>query len=340
MAQTFDVVNCGPRNQFVANGRIVHNSGGGGINVQNFTRKSLLRRAIKAPPGKLLVAADLSQIELRGNCKACGQQDVLAELANKGDPYLRFAKEIYEDPTLTKDANPEERTVGKISELSLGYYSGADTFKAMLRAQAHIRIMRDEAVRIVRLYRKTHPMISGAWQVYGRWIEIMAHGQVPYMDNPINVPVELTSYGFILPSGLEVTYPGLTRFDFKNQTPVDLRCAGGRDAQIGWAYINAQRPGGYAKLHAGVFNNNLIQSVCRDVNFTATKKILQALPDIDPTGAVVMSVHDETVALVDENKAEETLAMMLGFMRTPPVWWPDLPVDADGAIGQTYYDCK
>lgn len=340
MAQTFDVVNCGPRNQFVANGRIVHNSGGGGINVQNFTRKSLLRKALRAPKGKRFVAADLSQIELRGNCAVSGQLDVLHALARGDDVYLNFAKQIYDDPTLTKEFNGDERTTGKIAELSLGYYSGAATFKAMLRAQAHIRIMMDEATRIVRLYRRTHPMIAGAWQVYGQWIKAMAHGEVPYMDAPINAPVELTNYGFILPSGLEVTYPGLTRYDFKNQTPVGLNYVGTRDDQIGWAYVNAQRPGGYAKLHAGVFNNNLIQSLCRDVNIVATKEILRALPDIDPNGQIVMSVHDETVALVDEDKADETLAMMLGFLKTPPEWWPELPVTAEGAHGETYYDCK
>lgn len=315
-------------------------SGGGGINVQNFTRKSLLRKALEAPPGFVFCVADLSQIELRGNCLASGQLDVLNELRTGGDPYLSFAKQIYDDPTLTKADNEDERKVGKVGELSLGYYSGAATFKAMLRAQAHIRIPMEEAIRIVKLYRKTHQMISSAWRVYGRWIEIMAYGEVPYMDAPINLPVTLTNYGFVLPSGLEVTYPGLTKYNFTTHEPVALNYAAGRDEQVGWAYINKQRGGGYAKLHAGVLNNNLIQSVCRDVNFSKTKQILDTLPDIDPEAQVVMSVHDETVVIARENKAQAVLDMMLGFMKIPPSWWPDLPVTAEGDIGKTYADAK
>lgn len=314
-------------------------SGGGGNNVQNFTRGSLLRQSLKAPPGFKFVVADLSQIELRGNCLASGQLDILDDLRHGRDVYLNFAKEIYGNTTLDKHNNPQERTVGKIAELSLGYYSGAATYKAMLRAMAKIRLDFAEAQRIVRLYRRTHPMIAAAWKTYGRWLQIMLEGSAPYMDHPINLPIELKPYGFVLPSGLEVTYPGLTRYSFSEQKPVPLDYAPSYGEQVGLAYVNAQR-GGYAKVHSGVFNNNVIQSVCRDVNFHATKTILSGIKDFDPYADVVMSVHDETVSLVREEHAEAVLDFKLSVMKTPPPFWPDLPVDAEGAIGDTYGDAK
>ena len=339
-AATYDIVDCGPRNQFVANGRIVHNSGGGGLNLQNFTRGSLLRKSIVAPDGKLLVAADLSQVELRGNCKASGQTDILDTLSTGGDVYMNFARQVYGDDSLNKKDNPQERTVGKVAELSLGYYSGAPVFKAMLRAMAGIRIDAEEAQRIVRLYRRTHQMISGAWRIYGKWIEIMAHGEAPYLDHPIDLPIELLTYGFRLPSGLEVTYPGLTRYDFENQQPLGLDYQPSKGEPVGWAYRHAHRAGGYAKLHAGVLNNNLIQSVCRDIIMDKTRKIRQLLPDVDPTASVVMSIHDEVITLAQEDRAQAVLDMKLAVMKEPVPWWPGLPLDAEGAIGKSYYDCK
>lgn len=337
---TWDVIDCGPRNRFVANGRIVHNSGGGGDNVQNMTRGSLLRKALVAPKGYRVIAGDLSQIELRGNCLASGQTDILDELRNNGDVYIRFAKEIYADPSLNKHDNPEERTVGKIGELSLGYKSWADTFRIMLRAMANIRVDPNEAIRIVRLYRQTHPMIAQAWKIYDNWLQIMLRGETPYMDHPINLPITLKPDGFVLPSGLEVTYPGLTRYDFDNQCPVPRDYVAGRDSNVGLAYRNERRPGGYAKVHAGVLNNNLIQSVCRDVNMVAAEKIRRDLPDIDPTARMVMSVHDESVVVAREEYTDEVKAMMQQHMRTPPSFWPDLPVDCEVHDGPSYGDVK
>ncbi|PZO72295.1 MAG: hypothetical protein DI640_13050 [Sphingomonas taxi] len=315
-------------------------SGGGGDNVQNMTRGSLLRKALVAPKGYRVIAGDLSQIELRGNCLASGQTDILDELRNKGDVYIRFAKEIYADPSLNKHDNPEERTVGKISELSLGYKSWADTFRIMLRAMANIRIDPNEAIRIVRLYRQTHPMIAQAWKIYDNWLQIMLRGETPYMDHPINLPITLKPDGFVLPSGLEVTYPGLTRYDFDNQCPVPRDYVAGRDSNVGLAYRNERRPGGYAKVHAGVLNNNLIQSVCRDVNMVAAEKIRRDLPDIDPTARMVMSVHDESVVVAREEYTDEVKAMMQQHMRTPPAFWPDLPVDCEVHDGPSYGDVK
>jgi DNA polymerase len=52
-------------------------SGGGGINLQNLTRGSKLRKGIIAPPGKVLVVGDSSQIEARALALAAGQQDLV-----------------------------------------------------------------------------------------------------------------------------------------------------------------------------------------------------------------------------------------------------------------------
>ena len=55
---------------------------------------------------------------------------------------------------------------------------------------------------------------------------------------------------------------------------------------------------------------------------------------------VALTVHDEIVLVVDEDDAEDCLAFCLGVMSQPPVWWKELPVAAEGGIGQRYSEAK
>lgn len=117
-------------------------TGDDNINVQNLPRNKLkkdadgnvvldadgnpvidyspLRRAICAPPGFRMAAADLSQIELRVNAWQSGQHDVLDILRNGGDVYSDQATALY-GYTITKKSGKTvhqvERFVGKTTEL-------------------------------------------------------------------------------------------------------------------------------------------------------------------------------------------------------------------------------
>jgi len=56
---------------------------------------------------------------------------------------------------------------------------------------------------------------------------------------------------------------------------------------------------------------------------------------------VVLAVHDEVVAVVREDRAEDALVFMLDVMHNcNPDWCADLPLAAEGAIGQRYSECK
>lgn len=56
----YDILNCGPRNRFSANGKLVSN-----CNFQNFSRGGKLRKSIQAQRGYQIVVVDSSQIEAR-----------------------------------------------------------------------------------------------------------------------------------------------------------------------------------------------------------------------------------------------------------------------------------
>lgn len=93
-------------------------SGGEKLNLQNLGRGSKLRDAIVAPPGYLICAADLSNIELR-IAMAVAKEHAKVELLRQGeDLYCLFAGKLYRMTVTKKDKT--ERMVGKVSCIAEG----------------------------------------------------------------------------------------------------------------------------------------------------------------------------------------------------------------------------
>jgi DNA polymerase len=117
-------------------------SAGDGMNWMNLTSVNKLRpemtvikRAIFAPEGCLIVSADSSQIQARLGNWLAGQDDVVQAFAEGRDVYSEFASKIYGRP-IDRKKHPIDDfiagQVGKISELSFlfqkGWYGAAVDF--------------------------------------------------------------------------------------------------------------------------------------------------------------------------------------------------------------------
>jgi DNA polymerase len=90
-------------------------------NVQNMGRASPLRTSIKAPRGFKVVAADLSNIELRLGLYMAGQDDKVELIRNGLDKYLDTATSIFNmtyDDLVALGKKSRERTTGKVVDLS------------------------------------------------------------------------------------------------------------------------------------------------------------------------------------------------------------------------------
>ena len=59
---------------------------------------------------------------------------------------------------------------------------------------------------------------------------------------------------------------------------------------------------------------------------------IQKLPEVD----VVLTVHDEIIAIGSDLKANETLQKIMAIMKEPPTWCAELPLDAEGAHSKIY----
>lgn len=95
------------------------------------------------------------------------------------------------------------------------------------------------------------------------------------------------------------------------------------------------------RTYGGAITENLCQALARNIVFEQMLEVEKRYGGYDSVGSgVALTVHDEIVAVVDEDKGEECLAFMLAVMHEAPTWWKELPVAAEGGIATRYGDAK
>lgn len=298
-------------------------SGGNSINTQNLPSRGkdkVLREAIVAPRGFVIVVGDSSNIELRVNLTMSGHTDYLDRIrmydtqgdAATSDLYCEFASELYGREILKE--NKLERTIGKIAELSLGYGAGAEAFRRMLFAQAGIRWELDQCQPVVDLYRERHPKVRRLWNFcHDTVIQAIASGNAL-------LPVDYAGWFFTTDEGLTII----------NQLGIhyhNLR----RSAEGEWEYDVGRK---VSRLYGPKMVENMSQHAARHVVMWQAARFSQRYP-------VVLKVHDEIVSCVPEDQGDECAAYLLECLRTAPDWCNGLlPLNGEVGIGRTYAEAK
>lgn len=288
------------------------------------TRIAGLRDAIQAPKGKKLVVADSANIELRVCHLLCGQMDTIEKLRGGIDLYCDFATDLY--GYIVTKAMERERQHGKVGHLQLQFQSGGGAFRRAARIMGGIKLAQAEADETVRVYRKKHAEIAKGWRRGQQAIEDMFNGNSGYLDQWGLCRIDKDKIW--LPNGMPLNFFNLREVVFE-----------GEDKPT-WVYDDKETRG-MKKLYGGKVIQGLTQALARIV-------VMEQMLEIEKrwgghtlgSNGVVLTVHDEVVALVDEDDAEECLAWMLACMSQAPKWWPELPVKAEGGIGDRYADAK
>lgn len=286
---------------------------GGGINMQNLPRKSPLKAAIRAPAGKVIVGVDLSNIELRIGLWFGGMKNKLEELRAGRDLYRDFAAMVFgvDYANVTAD----QRFIGKTSQLSLIYGVGAKKLREAIKIGSGKDIGLEEATRIVELYRSTYSGVVDAWHGGKRVLEAMLRGQ--YMDyGPDGVIKVHGSDGILLPSGLYMQFPGLTKLSTDT---------GG----TAWAYKTRK---GMEYTHGAKTFQGVIQALARCQMGDGMLRTRRRYP-------VALTVHDAEYFLAPEAEGQAAMDFAIEQLCVPPVWAPDLPLAAEGGFGYTLKDC-
>lgn len=290
-------------------------SGGNSANYQNIPARgagSEIRQAIVAPPGHSVVVGDSANIELRVAMAAAGQSDVVAKLAAGVDLYCDFASKLFGRAVTKEDKT--ERMLGKIAMLSLQYGAGNVKFKDMVRTQAGMLITEEEAGRIVNLYRSVHSKVQKLWWYCGSDV-------LPAINNmQLLTPVDVHGWfltnedGFSLPG-----YPGVCYNNLK------------KDSEGQWSYESGRTR---VKIYGAKVVENLCQHAARHIVMWQTARINEKYP-------VALSVHDEVVCVVSDDKVQECIDYMTECLSLAPKWCRGvIPLACEVGHGKSYGDAK
>jgi DNA polymerase len=290
-------------------------SAGGGqkVNFQNLPRGSMIKEAIIAPEGYLIVGADLSNIELRVGMWVAGEREALKLLGEGGDLYKEFASKAFGVPY--DEVNKEQRFIGKQSQLSLIFGVGATKLRLAIKTLSGVDLGEEESKRIVDLYRATYTGVTTLWKTCTTAIKTIAeNGEYTFGTGDLYV-VE-GKKGIKFPSGMYMQYPQLANV-------IDEKTG-----EQGYKY---KLRNGYDRLYGGKLTNNLVQGTARCIMSEAMVRVNKRYP-------IVLTIHDALYILAPEAEAQEALDFLIEEMTKVPSWMPGIPLAAEGGYGRSLKD--
>jgi DNA polymerase-1 len=127
-------------------------------NLQQIPADPRYRACFVAPPGRVLVKTDYSQIELRIACKIAGDM-VLLEAYRRGDDlHTKTARAVLGKDEVTKS----DRQLAKALNFGLIYGMGAEGFRAYAKSQYGLDLTPDQARKYRDAFFKSYPALA-AW---------------------------------------------------------------------------------------------------------------------------------------------------------------------------------
>jgi DNA polymerase len=268
--------------------------------------KQMLRPALLAEEGNMLVVADWSSIEARVNPWLSGRGDDKLEIfRNGGDVYKVNASATFRVPVA--DVTGDQRQVGKVQELACGFAGGVGAFAAMGRIYG-LLLPEPEAKRMVDGWRRANPWAMPFWESLERcYTAAMRHKGKEFTAGRITYLFDGVHLWYALPSGRILCYP-YARLEEDGVTY----------AKAAWKPAADAKEWPRARLWRGLACENVTQATANDI-------LRYALRSLDAEGfEPVLHVHDEIVLeTADPVAAEEAMQRV---MCTPPAWAAGLPL--------------
>jgi DNA polymerase len=316
---------------------------------------SAIRGCLIAPAGKKLVVADLSNIEGRVLAWLAGETWKIKafadfDLGTGHDLYkLAYAKSFGVHP---KDVSKDQRQIGKVQELALGYEGGVGAFLTFAAAYgidleamgeqawgaipADIKLETGRALGYAKKRDATYGLSDRAWQtcdafkrswrrahpaVCDFWFELNQAAHLAIVNPGVTYPYRQMAVRcdgawlrIKLPSGRCLCYP-------------NPRLEGG---SIEYRGINQYtRKWSWLKTYGGKLVENVTQAVSRDI-------LAASMQGIEDAGyQIVLTVHDEIIAEAPDSP-EFNAEHLASLMIAKPHWAEGLPLAAAGFEAYRY----
>jgi len=286
------------------------------LNLQNLPRESMLKRAIRAPQGYMMIDSDSSQIEARMLAWLAGQDDLVKAFEEGEDVYKIMATAIYGKriEEITKD----ERFVGKTTILGAGYGMGATKFQAQLK-NFGVEVEAEEAQRIINTYRNTYPKITQLWKDAGTALKAILQGQMTQLGRGGVLQIH-GKQGIYLPNGLYIRYPNLRLYE----------------SEEGKAEIVYDTKKGKQVIPNRIYGGKMIENVCQAL---ARIIIGEQMLMVAKKYKVVMTVHDAIALIAPEHEVDTAKEYVELCMRLRPKWAQELPLNCEAGYGRSYGEC-
>ena len=343
-----DVEDCRVRGAFVfAGGSATGRASSYGAQVHNFTRKcaaepdsvrqamvrghqivpkygkrvtdvlkGMLRPALVAAPGNVLVVADWSAIEGRVHPWLANTKEGEAKLdvfRSNLDPYKVNAAATFRVPY--EDVTGEQRQVGKVQELALGFLGGAGAFEVFGRAY-NVRMSEAEIKRAVDGWRRANPWaVDHGQRLEQAYTKAVRNPSYEFSAGRVTYLFDGQHLWYALPSGRILCYPY-----------AKLESDGLSYAKAAFKPAADATEWPRARLWRGLACENITQATANDI-------LRYALRQLD---GVVLHVHDEIVVECAEEDADTVVATMTDVMCTAPDWAQGLPLNIELGVMRRY----
>jgi DNA polymerase len=285
-----------------------------------------LRGFLVAEEGMELVGADLNAIEARVLAWLAGEKKVLDIFNGHGKLYEQTAADIFSfilrKKLTIQDVTEDQRQIGKVADLALGYQGASGAFKSMSKNYG-INLPEEQVSFIVKAWRTVHPNTVFLWKE----LEEAAMYAVLNPNQEFKAGKGKISFKKVgsflwckLPSSRVLCYP------YPEIQTIDLPWGGQKE---GLTYMTEElQKWKRVKTYGGSLAENVTQAVSRDILADAMKRVEKAgFP-------IVLHVHDEIVSEVNKNSV--SIKDYESIMAQTPDWAKDLPIKAKGWSGFRY----
>lgn len=287
------------------------------------TLSQLIRTAFIPSEGFSFAVADYSAIEARVIAWLAGEQWRLDVFNTHGKIYEASASQMFGVPIekIAKGSQEYElRQKGKVAELALGYQGSKGALIQM--GALNMGLIEEELPDIVRRWRQANRRICDLWYAIEQAaVDCVEYGRPSALARGLMFSRNDKNFIISLPSGRQLFYvkPKLVLGEWgKNQ----LYYEGMNQTTKKWELI---------PTYGGKLVENIVQAIARDCLAEALVRV-SALSNCE----IVMHIHDEIVAEVPQNIAEQQLEAMIAQMCGSISWAKGLPLNADGFVTPYY----
>ena len=286
------------------------------------TLSQLIRTALVASSGHILLDADFSAIEARVLAVLAGEQWIIDEFKGEGKLYEATAAQMFGVPKEQIKKGTELyklRQQGKVASLACQYQGSVNALTSM---DFNHEIPDEQKPGLVSQWRSANPHIVQFWYaIENACIDTIktgtAHRVGKYIKTELVSSSGISYLRIRLPSGRHQYYVqpsiGINRF--------------GKESIVYKGKNQVTGKWGDRETYGGSLTEGITQAVARDL-------LAEALERLEANGfEVLFHVHDEAVVdypSVSEEVDQQNLEKMYSIMSEVPAWFSEMPLKSDG----------